>query len=195
MFYIVFNGDTMKDSKYYKRKLSKLSVNGNSWLSKLLITIIIVLVCLIVCNFNDELRDSFVKEVLEDNMKFSNFNKLYKKFMIDSNESIVVNDTVIDVSDMEEVDGRYRFNYGIDYQVETLQSGIIVYIGDKDNLGNTVIVQGNDGIDVWYSGITLKEYGLYDYVSKGDILGLSSDVYVTISIYEDGELLKYEEYI
>ena len=195
MFYIVFNGDTMKDSKYYKRKLSKLSVNGNSWLSKLLITIIVVLVCLIICNLNNELRDSFVKEVLEDNMEFGDFNKLYKKFMIDSNESIVVNDTVIDVSDMEEVDGRYRFNYGIDYQVETLQSGIIVYIGDKDNLGNTVIVQGNDGIDVWYSGITLKEYGLYDYVSKGDILGLSSDVYVTISIYEDGELLKYEEYI
>ena len=74
-------------------------------------------------------------------------------------------------------------------------SGIIVYIGDKDDLGNTVIVQGNDGIDIWYSGISLKEYGLYDYVSKGDILGLSSDVYVTISIYEDGELLKYEEYI
>ena len=128
-------------------------------------------------------------------MEFGNLNKLYKKFMIDNNESIVVNDTIVDVSDMEEVDGRYRFNYGIDYQIETLKSGIIVYIGDKDNLGNTVIVQGNDGIDIWYSGITLKEYGLYDYVSKGDILGLSSDVYVTISIYEDGELLKYEEYV
>ena len=93
------------------------------------------------------------------------------------------------------VNGRYRFNYGIDYQIEALMSGIIVFIGDKDDLGNTVIVQGNDGIDIWYSGISLKEYGLYDYVSKGDILGLSSDVYVTISIYEDGELLKYEEYI
>lgn len=185
----------MKDSKYYKKKLSKLSSNNNVWLSKLLVTIIIVLVCLIVCNFNDGLRDSFVKEVLEDNMNFSNFNKLYKKFMIDSEENIVVNDTVIDISDMEEVDGRYKFNYGIDYQVEALMSGIIVYIGDKDDLGNTVIVQGNDGIDIWYSGVSLKEYGLYDYVSKGDILGLSSDVYVTISIYEDGELLKYEEYI
>lgn len=185
----------MKDSKYYKRKLSKFCVSYDGWLSKLLITVIIVLVCLIVCNFNSDLRDSFVKEVLEDNMDFGNFNMLYKKFMIDSEESIVVSDTMLDISDMEVVDGRYRFNYGIDYQVEVLKSGIIVYVGDKDNLGDTVIVQGNDGIDIWYSGITLKEYGLYDYVSNGDILGLSNDVYITISIYEDGELLKYEEYI
>ena len=79
--------------------------------------------------------------------------------------------------------------------VEVLVPGIIVFDGEKDDLGNTIIVQGNDGVDVWYSCVTMKEKGLYDYVSKGDILGISNDVYVTISIYEDGKLLDYEEYI
>ena len=151
--------------------------------------------CLIVCNFDVQLRDSFKKSVLEDNMRFTEFNKLYKSFMSGEGTSQVVNDIVVDTSNMERVDGRYKFNYGIDYQVEALKSGIIVFVGEKDDLGNTIIVQGNDGVDIWYSNVVLKEYSLYDYVSSGDILGLSNDIYVTISIYEDGKLLKYEEYI
>lgn len=185
----------MKDSKYYKKHKLKGSGNDTAWISKLLISIIVVLVCLIVCNFSNDLRDSFKREVLEDNMKFNKFNELYKSFMSGTGTSQVVSDIIVDTSDMEEVNGRYRFNYGIDYQVEVLKPGFIVFVGEKDDLGNTIIVQGNDGIDIWYSNVTLKEYSLYDYVSSGDILGLSSDIYVTISIYEDGKLLKYEEYI
>lgn len=185
----------MKDSKYYKKHKLKACHNDKIWVTKLLLSIIVVLVCLIACNFSNELRDSFKKEVLEDNMKFNEFNKLYKKFMSGTGESQVVSNNVVDTDSMEEVDGRYKFNYGIDYQVEVLKPGIIVYVGDKDDLGNTVIVQGNDGVDIWYSNVILKEYSLYDYVSCGDILGISNDIYVTVSIYEDGELLKYEEYI
>ncbi len=181
----------MKDSKYYKKHMSKSTIKDSAWLSKLLLSIIVVLVSLIVCNFNSDLRDT----LLEDSMKFNEFNKFYNKFMIDNEESKLVSNTIIDDDTFEEVDGRYKFNYGIDYQVEVLKPGIIVFVGEKDDLGNTIIVQGNDGIDIWYSNVLLKEYSLYDYVSNGDILGISNDIYVTISIYKDGELLDYEEYI
>ena len=135
------------------------------------------------------------RDVLEENINFGYFNKLYKRFVSsDDEESKLVSNVVVDKTLMEEDNGRYKFNYGVDYPVEVLTPGIIVYYGDKDSLGDTVIVQGNDGVDVWYSGVVMNEYSLYDYVSKGDILGSSTDLYVTVSILEDGELLKYEEY-
>ena len=185
----------MKDSKYYKKKyMSNKSINSSS-LTKLLLSIIIVLVCLIVTNFDQGLRDEFSKNVLEENINFGYFNKLYKKMVSsDDEESKLVSNVVVYKTLMEEDNGRYKFNYGVDYPVEVLTPGIIVYYGDKDSLGDTVIVQGNDGVDVWYSGVVMNEYSLYDYVSKGDILGSSTDLYVTVSILEDGELLKYEEY-
>ena len=184
----------MKDSKYYKKILSRNNQRKYGWLNKLLISIIVVLVCLILCNFSSDFKDGFVKDVLEDNMKFNEFNKIYSKFIGDVEGEVLVNNILNNV-DYEEVDGRYKFNYGIDSMVEVLVPGIIVFDGEKDDLGNTIIVQGNDGVDVWYSCVTMKEKSLYDYVSKGDILGISNDVYVTISIYEDGKLLDYEEYI
>jgi hypothetical protein len=67
----------MKDSKYYKR-IKKRDNNYNSgWLNKLLISIIIVLVCLILCNFSTSFRENFEYRVLEENMKFNDFNKIY----------------------------------------------------------------------------------------------------------------------
>ena len=184
----------MKDSKYYKKIMGRNKSCNNGWLSKLLITIIIVLVCLILCNFSTKFKDRFKKDVLEDNMKFSDFNKIYNEFINDVEEEVLVNGVATNYQ-YEEVNGRYKFNYGLDAIVEVLRPGIIVFEGEKDGLGNTVIVQGNDGVDIWYSGVSIKEYGLYDYVSSGDILGISNDIYVTISIYEDGKLLEYENYI
>lgn len=185
----------MKDSKYYKKMVGRNKTYNSLWLSKLLISIIIVLVCLILCNFSSGFRNDFKEEVLEDNMKFSDFSMIYNKFIGGVNAGdILVNGVVSDIDYLED-DGRYKFNYGIDSMVEVLMPGIIVFDGEKEGLGNTIIIQGNDGVDIWYSGVTMKEYSLYDYISKGDILGISNDVYVTVSIYNDGELLDYEEYI
>ena len=191
---ILYIGDNVKDSKYYKKIMKRNKRYNDVWLSKLLISIIIVLVCLILCNFSYKFEDKFKNDVLENNMRFDVFNRVYSKFINNIDEDVMVSNVLGDV-EYEEVDGHYKFNYGIDSMVEVLKPGIIVFNGVQDSLGNTGMVQGNDGVDIWYSGVTLKEYGLYDYVSVGDILGLSNDEYVIISVYDDGKLLDYEEYI
>ena len=74
---------------------------------------------------------------------------------------------VNNVVEYEYIDGRYKY---LKEDVSLIQSGIVVYVGEKDNLGNTVIVQGVDGIDVWYSNLGNVNVSLYDYVSNGDII-------------------------
>ena len=185
----------MKESKYYKKMKSKYKSSDTSWISRMLLSIIVVLISLIITNFDSDIRSKFSSNILEKNINFGSFNKIYNKY-IGGKES---DDTTLvvgltNVVDYEEIDGSYKIDIKKNEGIEVLAPGIIVYIGDKEEYLNTVIVQGNDGIDLWYSNISLNGYSLYDYVSKGDILGSSLDNNYVLSILKDGEKMKYEEY-
>jgi len=184
----------MIDSKYYKKK--NMSSNNNLvWLNKLLFSIILVLICLIGSNFSSKFNSLIKKNVLEDSFNFSKINNFYNKFIgsyIDNDDTVIVANT--DIIEGESVDGSYLYNINKDEPISLKASGIIVYIGDKDNLNDTVIVQGNDGVDIWYSNILISDYSLYDYVKKGEVLGTSLDNKYYLTIMKDGKKLKYEEY-
>ena len=86
-------------------------------------------------------------------------------------------------------------NVGKNYNMHTLNSGIVVYIGNKEGLGNTVIIQGIDGVDYWYSNIENLSINLYDYVEKDVVLGTSINEYIYLTFVSNGEYLDYEKYI
>lgn len=192
----------MKDSKYYKKKIRcKDNINDKLWLTRLLLSIIIVLVCLITTNLSNEFKILFRKNVLEENISFTKFNELYNAY-VGNNKELEEDDTLV-VSGINDLlydemilkDGSYYINVGVDYPINFITSGLVVFKGDKDNFKNTIIVQGNNGIDVWYSGVLLDGYTLYDYVSKGDLLGNSLEENVIISFVKDGSFMTYEEFI
>jgi hypothetical protein len=136
-------------------------------------------------------KELYTKYVLEDNISFVRFRNYYEKYFMGVESNISNNDVLVNnVSDYEYVDGMYKY-YKED--VNVISSGIVVYVGDKDNLGNTVIIQGVDGIDIWYSNLGEVSIGMYDYVSNGDKIGLSNEYYL-VSLYKDGNMISYEEY-
>ena len=185
----------MKDSKYYKKKILKEKNNNYSWLTRLLLSIILILGSLIATNLSMKVKNYYIGDILNKNINFNSINKLYKKFISQSKEEEVVANVINDVNDYEKVNNSFKFKVGVEYPISLLRSGIIVYIGDKDDLGKTVIVQGNDGIDIWYSNIDVTEYSLYDYVKEGSILGVNKDDYYMITIMKDGKSLEYSEYM
>lgn len=189
----------MIDCKYYRKKNSKNKSKCNSriWVSKLLLSIIFILTSLIYMNISDDTKSNFEKNVLEDNIDFYDINQVYDKYVGDGEKNadteLTFNDSII-ASEVISYGDSYRLNVGNDYLINIMKPGIIVYIGDKEGLGNTVIVQGNDGVDVWYSNINVSEYSLYDYVSIGDTIGVSVNEYVYLTFLKDGDYLTYEEY-
>ena len=78
--------------------------------------------------------------------------------------------------------------------VPVSESGIVVFIGEKESFGNVVIIQRVDGIDQWYGGIINTNVKLYDYVEKGTLLGEIND-YLYISFKKNGEVTDYEKYL
>ena len=95
---------------------------------------------------------------------------------------------------------KYDYNDGVklvvdnNYLVPVFESGIVVYKGEKDNYGYTVIVQQVDGVDVWYSNIS-SDIDLYDYVEKGSLLGEVKDNNLYLYFYKNGEFIDYKTYI
>lgn len=172
------------------------------WLSKLLFSIIFVLISLIYMRVSDTNKSFYKDKLLQDSINFQSFGKVYDKYfgnkfkkeVNEKDEMVVFSDNLV-FSSKEKVGNSYKLNVGMEYGVPALKPGIIVFIGEKDDLGKTIIVQGNDGVDVWYSNLINSEYGMYDYVSKGDILGTTDDEYLFLSFNKNGTFLTYEEYI
>ena len=76
-----------------------------------------------------------------------------------------------------------------------LNSGIVVFSGNKDNYGYTTIIEQVDGIDIWYVGVNTNNLKLYDYVEKGSILGEANTNTIYIYYQKDGNFISYEEYL
>ena len=76
-----------------------------------------------------------------------------------------------------------------------LESGVVVFLGEKENLGKTVIVQGIDGVDIWYSHLENYNLTMYDYVEKDSLVGEFQENEAILTFMKDGNYLGYEEYL
>ena len=81
------------------------------------------------------------------------------------------------------------------YLVPIIESGIVVFMGEKEEYGQTVIVQQVNGIDVWYSNVDTSNISLYQYLTKGNLLGEAKSNYIYMVFQKDGKFLDYKEYI
>ena len=169
-------------------------------ISRILITVIFVLGSVIFTNISDSNKQLYQKYVLEDSLEFMKINELYQNVfgnvdITKQNDDSEVVFGSITYTNIEPFKNGVKLTVGINEVVNVITSGIVVFIGEKDDLGNTIIIQGNDGVDIWYSNVTDTDIQVYDYVEKGNILGTSNsdDIYLTIS--RDGEFISYEEYM
>lgn len=55
--------------------------------------------------------------------------------------------------------------------IESVQDGFVVFVGDRENLNKTVIVQHHDGSESWYGNLDSIDVALYDYIKSGHQIG------------------------
>lgn len=192
------------DSSNHEKKVDALPKNlkyAKGLISRTLLAVIFVLGSIIFTNISDDNKQLYQKYVLEDSLEFTKINELYKSLFgkvditSDKSDDAEVVFGNITYTNIEPFKNGVKLTVGMNEVVNVITSGIVVFIGEKDDLGNTIIIQGNDGVDIWYSNITDSDILVYDYVEAGSILGTSNsdDIYLTIS--KDGEFISYEEYM
>lgn len=166
---------------------------------KLLISIVITLIILILIKSSSSFKTDFYKQVYNTNISFAPLTNLYNKYIsnLDILDSYIQTQTVFN----EELDYKKVEKYLDGAKIElnnnlipVNKSGVVVYIGEKEGYGNTIIIQRIDGIDEWYGGVINTNVKLYDYIEEGTLLG-EVEKYLYLVYKKDGNVLNYEEYL
>ena len=170
----------------------------HSFINKFLSLIVITLITLILLKSNPTLKDKFYKYVFNDHISFQKINTWYKKHFgdvvpkIKENTKSVFNETLSYKSKEKYLDG-VKLEVDSNYLVPALNSGMVIYIGEKDNYGSTIVIEQTNGIEVSYSNIKTN-LKMYDYVDKGTNIG-ECDKQLILTFKKGDNILNYEDYI
>lgn len=174
-----------------------------SFFSRVAITIILTLLVFITLKNNKTLKAKFYKQVFETNFSFTTVNNWYEKTFgspipfknyFKKEEVAVFHETLSYKEANQYLDG-VSLTVENHYLVPLLEGGLVVFQGEKEGYGNTVIIQQSNGIDVWYGNLGEINVKLYEYVEKGSLLGESKDTLLYLVFKKGGATLDYNEYL
>ena len=191
----------MNTRKYVKKKLV-LKKSVRNFITRVLIVVIIFLVGMILVKSNSKAKNSILKQVQDTNFKFTKVKEIYQKYFgnILSIDKLALEDKQVFQEELtyqkskSYLDG-VKLQVNDNYMVPALESGIVIFMGEKEGYGNTIVIEQIDGIDVYYSNISSDGIKLYDYVEKGKLLGEAEDNQLYLVFQKDGSFLDYKKYI
>ncbi len=182
----------------YRRKRNGSYKKKSCKLNKILFCALITICTLILCKGNSSIKFKVKNSIYNSNINFNYFKKIYHKYIGkyigEKKEVKKVSGEVLSYNSVKNLNGSADLSVDKSYLVPCLNSGIVIFIGNKENLGNTIIIEDTDGIDTWYSNISANDIKMYDYVSKGKIIGTSNEKLI-LTFYKDGKILDYKKYI
>lgn len=161
-------------------------------------TVICIILFFLLCIFlnNDKNYNKYSKKIFEDSIDFtyirSKTNKLLGKYGISDNK--FVSSEKIKYKNINKINNSYDLEVDDNYIIKNRKEGIVIFIGDKEDLGKTIIISGIDGIEYWYSNIENISVNLYDNVKENEIIGSTIDNHLIITLMKDNEYLEYEKY-
>jgi len=139
--------------------------------------------------------------IFKDSIEFTKINNWYQENIgkiipeLNDNTSLVFSSEDLKKNKYSSYLDGIKFDIEKNSPVSLLSGGVVVFIGEKEDYGNTLILQGNDGIDYWYGGITNLNVNLYDYLEKDTLIGETKDNCLYLVLQKDGKYISYEEYI
>ena len=175
----------------FKKKKCRNNNKSKLFITKFLLAIIFLLCSVIYTNLSSDNKERYKNYVLNESIHFTKIESVYEKLF----GRVLPKDTgALPVSGGKLIyKSINKYNDGEVLEVNnksiinTLMNGIVVYIGDKDTYGNTVIIQGVDGVDIWYGN-------LYDYIEKDMVIGNTLDDKLYLVMKKDDKYLTYEDY-
>lgn len=193
-----FKKKKRKNSNCLKINLKSSNSKKSKIITKILVSIIVFLGSLIFVKSSDKNLLLYKEYVFTESLPFTKIKNWYENLFGEAVPKTEKEKTVFSGSlvykKIEDYQDGEKLTLNSKSLVNTLNGGIVVFIGEKDNYGNTVIIQGNDGADIWYGAIDNVNVKLYDYIDKDTTIGETIDDYLYLVIKKDNHYLKYEDY-
>lgn len=187
--YLIKNKEENKVKRYLKGLLIRTGI-----------AIAIFLSFAIIYKSNDNLKNKIHKYLYTENISFTKIKKIYNKYL----GGIIPLKKEVNTEQVFSEKLKYNnisiYHDGIklevsdNYLVPALKEGMVLFIGDKDNYGKTIIIEDLNGIYYWYGNINTTSLKLYDYVEEGSFIG-EADKTLYMVFSKDDKYLNYEEYL
>ena len=182
------------------KKIKKVSLISKIF-SKFLVCVVILLGVLITLKASPSLRENLYKYVFQNHFSFAEVNNVYEKLfgsslpLTGTDKTALVSSNKIEYEDSKDYKDGVELTVSENYVIPVIKSGIVIFSGEKDGYGNTIIIQQGDGIEVWYANIKEIKVSMYDYLKVGDILGEANGKKMYLVFTKEGERLDYKKYI
>ena len=188
-----------KDKIFNEEKVIKYL---RSLILRTLTVIIIFLLLAIISKSSTIYKERIVNNLYEKNISFAKVKKIYNKYLGGIVPLEKVNPTITPVfNETLEYTNKSIYHDGVklevinNYLVPIIKEGMVVYIGEKENYGNVIIIEGIDGIEIWYGNIESTTVKLYDYVEAGTYLGQTTDNLLYLVYSKEGKFLNYKDHL
>ena len=179
-----------------------LKQNVKIWISKFCISIILFLLGIILIKKNPSTKQWLDKKIFRESLPFQQLQSVYEKYFgnaLSLEKMVSKTEPVFHESFPYEAVEAYQNGAKVKVEnhsmIPALESGVVVYIGEKKDLGTTIIIEQVDGVDTYYSHLHTIQRKLYDYVEKGEVLGEAYGNEVYLTFQKKGEYLNYQDYL
>lgn len=192
--------------RYLEKNKSKQSINLGSFIkvfvSKVLVCILLLITGLIILKYDKNNSQKLYKFIYETNFSFASVNNFFKtnfgdvlpfQNITDDKTTSVFNEDLV-YNNLSIYKNGIALTVSENYLVPNIYDGIVIFIGEKEDFNNTIIIQTSEGVNVWYGNITGSNVNLYDSVKKSEILGMTSSDILYLGFEKDGEFVDYQNY-
>ena len=184
-----------------KKKDVKEYNNFKIFLIKFFIIVLMFSLFTVASQNDNKIKNTIYNKVYNNSFSFAYFKNIYNKYIgnIIPFQNIFKEKKVF--LETLEYESLSKYNNGVkltlssNYAIPIIKEGIVIFIGDKENIGKTVIIQGTDGVDIWYGNLQNTNFKLYDYVEDNMIIGEAKDNTLYMIFQKDGVELDYKEFL
>lgn len=187
--------------KYSDLNNKKENNNFKGIIYRIFLSIIVVAFGTLIIKKNDILKGTIYNNIYNNYLSFAMIKDLYNKHLgtIIPFENIIKEKEVFNeklkYNDISSYDNGIKLMLNPNYSIPIIEDGIVIFIGNKDNLNKTVIIEDKEGVNYYYGNLDLVNVKLYDYVSKNDLLGTSKDNTLYLLFSKEGKYLDYKEFL
>lgn len=171
-----------------------------SILVKTLIVVVLFLASLIYIKQSNKNKNNFKNVVYNNSLSFAKIYNVYKKYLGDvipfknifKDNTKLVSSEKLTYKSITKKDNGYLLSISNNYTISSITSGIVIENKKDSNYINMITVQDKNGLNITYGILNDINVKLYDYIEKGEIIGVASDK-LYLSFKKDNKYLSYEE--
>lgn len=193
-----------RNNNYIKQAKSVIELKPKtfSFIIRLMILCVMFLGALIYIKSSPANKQRFYDTFFKNHLSFTAINNFYNKHLgsvlpfkdlIKNNKPVFKEKLIYSDSNLYKDGVALKVEQA--YLVPVLDDGIVIFTGDKEEYGKTVVVQQNNGIDVWYGNMGNLNIKIYDYIEAGSLLGETTNDKLYLVFKREGKALDYKKYI